>query len=48
MSDKQMPTTTYVVDDIVHSSASTPLWTQTIVANGQKNSTVRRLSQRFL
>jgi len=45
---KQTSSTTNIVDDIAYSSASTPSWTWTTVANKHKFSLVKRLSQRLL
>jgi len=45
---KQTLSTTNIVDDIAYSSASTPSWMWTTVANKHKFSLVKRLSQRLL
>ena len=45
--DYQTSTTTKVVDDILHSSASAPSWTRTTVADGHTFSAVMCLSLRL-
>jgi len=45
---QQSSTTTNVVDDTMHPTASVPSWTQTTMADEHKFSAVKRLSGSFL